>query len=124
MQAAVSFAHALADTIRWRIIHLVFDQPLCVCELAETLKLPQSTLSSQLRVIQKAGLLDCERRGKWLFYRVKPEFRKLLTMLFDHFDSSRTTDPLLLKDADKAQQRVQRRDKTCCPGPDKLACQP
>lgn len=123
MQAAIQFVQALADSTRWRIIHLVFDQPLCVCELAETLKLPQSTLSSQLRVIQKAGLLDCERRGKWLFYRVKPEFREVLTALFRHFDSTPASDPQLIKDATKAQQRVQRREKTCCPGPDKLACQ-
>lgn len=122
MQAAVSFAHALADTIRWRIIHLVFDHPLCVCELAETLKLPQSTLSSQLRVIQKAGLLDCERQGKWLFYRVKPEYRSLLTAFFKHFESTKVSDPQLIKDAEKAQLCVQRREKICCPGPDRLAC--
>ncbi len=121
MQDVVHFTRALGDPVRWRIIHLVFEEPLCVCELAETLRLPQSTLSSQLRVIQKAGMLDCERRGKWLFYRVKPDFRDVLTALFKHFDSTRDTDPQLGKDAAKARQRVQRREKTCCPGPDKLA---
>jgi len=124
MQDVIHFAKALADPTRWRIIHLVFDQPLCVCELVETLKLPQSTLSSQLRVIDKAGILDCERRGKWLFYRVKPEFRAVLTALFKHFDSTRISDPQLSKDATKALQRVQRREKICCPGPEKLACKP
>ena len=123
MQDVINFARALADATRWRIIHLVFDQSLCVCELVETLKLPQSTLSSQLRVIDKAGILDCERRGKWLFYRVKPEFRAVLTALFDHFGSTRSSDPQLGKDATKALQRIQRREKICCPGPDKLACQ-
>ena len=117
MRAPITFAHALADETRWRIIHLVFEEALCVCELAEVLALPQSTLSSHLKVIQKAELLDCERQGKWMFYRVKPVFHPLLKSLFKHFASSRLTDATLAKDARKARARLARRDKSCCPAP-------
>jgi ArsR family transcriptional regulator len=117
MSAPVTFAHALADRTRWRIIHLVFEKALCVCELADVLKLPQSTLSSHLRVIQKAALLDCERRGKWLFYQVKPEFQPVLHALFRHFDDAIAADFTLVRDANKARTRLARRTQICCPSP-------
>lgn len=120
MRDPIAFARALADSTRWRIIHLVFDHPLCVCELADVLKLPQSTLSSHLRVILGANLLDCERRGKWLFYRVKADCQPVLRSLFQHFDASTETVPALARDARKAEARITRRAATCCPEPEKL----
>ena len=119
MREPIAFAHALADETRWRIIHLVFEEALCVCELADVLKLPQSTLSSHLKVIQKAELLDCERQAKWFFYRVKPEFRPLLRGLFKHFDSNKLSDPSLARDAREAAKRRTQRDSACCPSPTK-----
>ena len=121
MREPIAFAHALADETRWRIVHLVFDEALCVCELADVLKLPQSTLSSHLKVIQKAGIFDCERQGKWLFYRVKKEFRGLLKALFKHFDSNSVSDSTLAKDARKATTRRGQRESMCCPSPTKKA---
>ena len=117
MQAPIAFAQALADETRWRIIHLVFEEALCVCELADVLKLPQSTLSSHLKVIQKAELLACERRGKWMFYQVKPGYRSLLDPLFKHFGSNNKTDPALARDARKARTRLAKRVASCCPDP-------
>ena len=121
MSDPIAFARALADRTRWRIIHLVFDRALCVCELADVLKLPQSTLSSHLRVIQRADLLDCERREKWLYYRVKPEYQLLLRTLFRHFETTSETVPALARDARKAETRVLKREERCCPAPEILA---
>lgn len=117
MREAVQFAQALADETRWRIVHLVFNQALCVCELADVLKLPQSTLSSQLKVIQRADLLECERRGKWMFYRVKAELKPLLRTLFKHFETGGKNDPVLVRDARNTEVRLDQREKRCCPGP-------
>ena len=120
MRDPVSFARAIGDPTRWRIVHLVFDRALCVCELADVLKLPQSTLSSHLRVSDRAGMLDCERRGKWLYYRVKPECRTLLNAVFRHFDTTPDTVPALARDAKKASTRIQCREVNCCPPPERL----
>ena len=120
MSDPIAFARALADRTRWRIIHLVFDRALCVCELADVLKLPQSTLSSHLRVIQRADLLDCERREKWLYYRVKADCQPLLRALFRHFETTSETVPALARDARKAESRVIKREENCCPAPEIL----
>ena len=115
MQAPIAFGRAIADETRFRVIHLLMDRSLCVCELAEILKLPQSTLSSQLRVIQQAEMLDCERQGKWLFYRVKPSMRSLLRAVFRHFEIEVGTSKLLARDHQKAAKCVDARNETCCP---------
>ena len=56
MEAIVAFSRALADPTRWRIIRLVMEDALCVCELADILEMPQSSVSSHVQVIRKAGL--------------------------------------------------------------------
>ena len=86
MQDAILFAQSLADETRWRILLLLWDQPLCVCELADILKMPQSSVSSHVQVIRRASLLDCERREKWLYYRVSRSALPILTALRKHFD--------------------------------------
>lgn len=66
----VIFFRALADPTRWRMIRMLMDRVLCVCELAEILGLPHSTVSSHLQVIRKAGLLESVSCGKWTYVRV------------------------------------------------------
>jgi ArsR family transcriptional regulator, arsenate/arsenite/antimonite-responsive transcriptional repressor len=112
---------ALGDPIRWRIIHLVFHEALCVCEIAEILDMPQSSVSSHLQVIRRAGLLESERCEKWIYYRVARRFRPLLETVGRYFDANPAMDALVAKDAKKAVKRLARRAETCCPGPKELA---
>ena len=60
---------AAGDTTRLRILKLLDPDPLCVCQLVAVLGLSQSTISKHLSILRGAGLIDAERRGKWVFYR-------------------------------------------------------
>jgi len=115
MHAAVAFANALADATRLRIVCLLLERTLCVCELAAVMKIPQSTLSSHLRVIQRAGLLDCTRRGKWLFYRVKAPIRPLIRSLCRRFDATPSSDRRLARDKALAERCEDARCSDCRP---------
>ncbi|RYD32453.1 MAG: ArsR family transcriptional regulator, partial [Verrucomicrobiaceae bacterium] len=88
MTRLTAFAHALADTSRWRILQLVAEGPVCVCELADILQMPQSSVSSHLQVIKKAGMLDSERCEKWIYYRLSPAYRQLLLTLGGFFEAT------------------------------------
>jgi ArsR family transcriptional regulator len=121
MDALVKTFHALGDETRWRILQLVFDQALCVCEIAEILDMPQSSVSSHLQVIRRAGLLDSERCEKWIYYRLAESFRPLLREFGENFDATPTSSTVLSKDARRAVKRLARRADTCCPGPKELA---
>ncbi len=96
-------------------------EAMCVCELAEILDMPQSSVSSHLQVIRKAGLLDNERCEKWIYYRVAPGFLPLLSSLGDCFGALPERDSTLMRDAKRAKKRLARRAKTLCPGPKALA---
>jgi ArsR family transcriptional regulator, arsenate/arsenite/antimonite-responsive transcriptional repressor len=121
MQLAVAFHHALADETRWRIVELVRRRALCVCELADILGMPQSSVSSHLQVIRRAGLLESERCEKWVYYRIRRRLLPLLEALHRNLDLTPQSDRVLTRDAKRALKRLGQREKSCCPGPKALA---
>lgn len=118
MKNVVTFSRALADPTRWRILSLVMDEALCVCELADILEMPQSTLSSHVQVIRRAGLLESEKCEKWTYFRIERGILPLIREIARQFDSA--NDRVLKADADKAVRRLAYREASCCPGPRKL----
>ena len=66
---------ALADPARLRLLSLIAshtDGEACVCDLGGAFDLSQPTISHHLKVLHEAGLLDREKRGVWVYYRVRP----------------------------------------------------
>ena len=66
---------ALGDPVRLRLLSLVASHEggeACVCDISDTFDLSQPTISHHLKVLRQAGLLDCERRGTWVYYWVIP----------------------------------------------------
>lgn len=117
MTNAVAFFRALADGTRWRIVRLVMDRALCVCELADILDMPQSSVSSHVQVIRKAGMLEEETCGKWTYFRIRRRFLATLKAVIRNLDDA----PVSAADAQKAEARLARRETSCCQGPVKLA---
>ena len=71
----VPMLKALADPARLRLLSLVASHEggeACVCDLNEAFDLSQPTVSHHLKVLHDAGLLDREKRGVWVYYRVNP----------------------------------------------------
>ena len=67
---------ALGDPGRLRLLSFLAAQPggeACVCNLTEPLGLSQPTVSHHLKVLTAAGLLERERRGTWIYYRLRLE---------------------------------------------------
>jgi ArsR family transcriptional regulator, arsenate/arsenite/antimonite-responsive transcriptional repressor len=63
----------LGEPARLQLLSLIAAQPsqeVCACELVESLGLAQSTVSHHLKVMYEAGLLEKERRGTWIYYRI------------------------------------------------------
>ena len=66
---------ALAEPARLRLLNAIAAHPggeACVCELIGPVSLSQPTVSHHLKVLHEAGLLERERRGTWIYYRVVP----------------------------------------------------
>lgn len=77
----------LGESARLQLLSFIAVQPAqeaCVCQLVEPLGLSQPTVSHHLKVLYEAGLLQKERRGTWIYYRLVPErfeiLQKVLTL--------------------------------------------
>jgi ArsR family transcriptional regulator len=69
----VPLLKAIADPVRLRLLSLVashVDGEACVCDLNDAFSLSQPTISHHLKLLHEAGLLDREKRGVWVYYRV------------------------------------------------------
>ncbi len=67
---------ALADPARLQILSILAAAPageVCVCDLVEPLGKSQPTVSHHLKVLGEAGLVQGERRTKWVWYRLVPD---------------------------------------------------
>jgi ArsR family transcriptional regulator len=61
---------ALGDETRLRMLGLLTHGELCVCDIMEVLKLPQSTASRHLAYLKNAKWISGVRRGKWMYYQL------------------------------------------------------
>ena len=67
---------ALADPVRLRLLSMITGAEggeACVCELTVGFELSGPTISHHLKVLREAGLIEGDRRGTWIYYRVLPQ---------------------------------------------------
>lgn len=79
---------ALSDPLRLRMLSAIASDPRgesCVCDLAELADVAQPTVSHHLRVLKDVDVLESERRGTWVWYRINPNRRGAVTALLDSF---------------------------------------
>ncbi|HVA20763.1 MAG TPA: metalloregulator ArsR/SmtB family transcription factor [Candidatus Micrarchaeia archaeon] len=66
-------AQVLADPLRARIVSLLAAEAMCTCHLVDALPAGQTTVSHHLRVLREAGWVRTEPRGRFTYYRLRPE---------------------------------------------------
>jgi ArsR family transcriptional regulator, arsenate/arsenite/antimonite-responsive transcriptional repressor len=113
MQTAVTFAKALADLTRLRVIAALRQRELCVCELCDALEATQSTLSTHLTLLRDAGITRTRKQGKWIYYRLSNEAAPLIETFLCHFADARR-DKRMRRDTDRIRQRLKLRENGCC----------
>ncbi|MFJ8685470.1 ArsR/SmtB family transcription factor [Micromonospora wenchangensis] len=77
---------ALGDPVRLRLLSLIAARAggeVCVCELTGAFALTGPTISHHLKVLREAGLIDCQRRGTWVYYWIVPARLAALSRLLD-----------------------------------------
>ncbi len=84
-ERVVPLLKALADPVRLRLVSLIAASrsgEACVCDLNDAFDLTQATISHHLKVLHKAGVLDRDKRGIWVYYAVRPEALTAVATLF------------------------------------------
>lgn len=73
------------DTTRIKILYSLFESELCVCAIAELLKMEQSAISHQLKILKNAKLVGCKRSGKTNIYFLSDNHvRSIIGQGFEH----------------------------------------
>ena len=78
---------ALADPTRLTMVAALWkaEQPVCICDFTNDMELTQPTISHHMAKLREAGLVDCERRGVWVYYWLRKDLpaptRRVLAQL-------------------------------------------
>jgi len=96
METVLSLAKALSDEGRLRVLLVLRQQELCVCQITALLQLATPTVSRHMAVLQQAGLVTSRKAGRWVFYRlaeVAPESAegRALSWVFTVLNEDATT---------------------------------
>jgi len=85
MKQYIDLFSALSDETRLRIIVLLSEKELCVCQIEAALGLPQAKVSRHLTVLRYTGLVKDRRDGLWVYYSLREPKNKVEENLFECF---------------------------------------
>ena len=75
------------DSTRIRILFVLFEAEVCVCDLAQALNMTQSAISHQLKILKQNKLVKSRREGKSIFYSLADDHvRTILSMGREHIE--------------------------------------
>ena len=75
------------DSTRIRILFVLFEAEVCVCDLAQALNMTQSAISHQLKILKQNKLVKSRREGKSIFYSLADDHvRTIISMGRDHIE--------------------------------------
>ena len=77
------------DSTRIRILFVLFEAEVCVCDLAEALNMTQSAISHQLKLLKQNKLVKSRREGKSVFYSLADDHvRTIISMGLEHIEET------------------------------------
>ena len=81
IQALSDLFKVLGDPTRLKILYFLFESELCVCDIAEKMKMNQPAISQQLKILRQANILQIRRDGRHLYYSlVNDDIKKVFEM--------------------------------------------
>jgi len=73
LKKVAGFYKALGDETRLKIIEMMSDYEMCVCEIIDRLKMSQPAVSHHLKILKNAGIVQDSREGKWIYYSLNED---------------------------------------------------
>jgi ArsR family transcriptional regulator, arsenate/arsenite/antimonite-responsive transcriptional repressor len=115
MRDFLDITKALAEENRLRILWMLKDNELCVCQIVEILNLAPSTVSKHLAILSQARLIDFCKRGRWVYYRLCcDDLRPEVCSACDWVYASLANDPQILADQTKLKELLKLDPEELC----------
>ena len=97
---------ALGDATRLRILGLLLTGEVCVCDIHETLKIPQPKASRHLAYLRRAGLVSTRREGLWVHYRLAEASDPVLSAIAVAVRHGLTHIDVVRQDTERLQKKT------------------
>ena len=97
---------ALADATRLRILGLLMAGEVCVCDIHETLRVPQAKASRHLAYLRRAGLVTTRREGLWIYYSLAKSADPIIETIADATTHVLGHVETLRRDAERFEKRT------------------
>ncbi|MCX7710226.1 MAG: metalloregulator ArsR/SmtB family transcription factor [Clostridia bacterium] len=111
MENLLNVLKSISDETRLRIINLLFEKELCVCDIVETLKITQTKASRHLIYLKNAGLVKDRKQAQWAYYSiVRADSIKFIDSIV--FDNLRNLEQFQ-KDLEHLHQWQKRKENLC-----------
>ncbi len=101
MKRLINIYDMLSDKNRLRIIKLLQQKPMCVCELTYLLGIRQPSVSRHLKKLKNNGLIDSCQEGLWHEYFLPEKGDKYVQMVLGQIKNLLNDDPVILADREK-----------------------
>ncbi|HKL12591.1 MAG TPA: metalloregulator ArsR/SmtB family transcription factor [Halanaerobiales bacterium] len=108
----IEIIKALSHENRLRILNLIKDQELCVCEIEYVLEINQSNASRHLTKLKQTNLIDRKKRAQWNYYSINNNLLKEYSFLKVLIEEELDSVEILNKDRKKLKE-YQNSDLTC-----------
>lgn len=105
MDKVVNMLRACADATRLRILALLSDGPLCVCDLVSVLGLSQPTVSRHCAVLRHAGIVCAKRVERWVHYSIDRSNADFMDT-FSAILAQIAEDKLIIEDRERLNERL------------------
>lgn len=107
MEKTIKILKAIADYNRLRILKMLEEGELCVCEITDVLELAISSVSKHLNILSNAELVKSRKKGKWIYYRLNDANIIEITKILDFVQLLLNDDKIIQQDKEKIKKIIQ-----------------
>jgi ArsR family transcriptional regulator, arsenate/arsenite/antimonite-responsive transcriptional repressor len=75
MREKIEIFKVLSEPNRVRILMMLLQKPMCVCEITSVLNISTATVSNHLSFLRKSGFIEDEKEGKWINYKIAEDIQ-------------------------------------------------
>ena len=114
MQDFLSITKALSDENRVRVLMALSSGELCVCQIIELLNLAPSTVSKHMSILKQARLVESEKNGKWVYYRLADGASKAAAEAIEWAKRHLLSEAIIRRDAKNLKAIVKQHPVEVC----------
>ena len=94
---SIKYLKTISNSTKLRLVSLLLENELCVCEMEEILDIRQVNISKNLNSLKDAGIVDVRREKQRAFYYLSDSFKSNVHLI-KHFEDLKVKEDILISD--------------------------